>query len=207
MRRRALYALGAAVALAVIAGQIALPRIASDRVADRLTERGGTATADVSAFPAIRLLFGDGDRLAASGERLDLEPSSSDGQGFAHLDGFDEVSVHLTDSRIGPLRIGDLQLSRTGLGPYRLEARARSTPHDLLAFGADQLGFLGGLALRFGGNEVLGRSRSAAIPVRLDMELASEGGRVVVVAGGGTIDGIPTGPLGELITQAIAVKL
>ena len=39
------------------------------------------------------------------------------------------------------------------------------------------------------------------------MELQSDGGRVVVVAGGGTVAGIPTGPLAELITEAIAIRL
>ena len=39
------------------------------------------------------------------------------------------------------------------------------------------------------------------------MELRSDGGRVVVVSGGGTVAGFPTGPLAELITSAIVVRL
>jgi hypothetical protein len=39
------------------------------------------------------------------------------------------------------------------------------------------------------------------------MDLESEGGRVVVTSGSGTIAGIPTGPLAELITSVVVVKL
>ncbi len=207
MRRHALYALAAALVVVGVATQVALPPIASDRVADRLTQGGGSANASVSAVPAVRLLFGDGDKLTANGTNLDFEPATSDSKGFERLDGFADVSVHITDSKVGPFEIGDLELTRSSPAPYHLVARARTSPHDLLAFGADQLGFVGGLALRFGGDQVLGDDSGSRIPVRLDMDLASEGGRVVVVAGEGTIAGIPTGPLGELITSAIAIRL
>ncbi len=39
------------------------------------------------------------------------------------------------------------------------------------------------------------------------MQLVSDGGRVLVTSGGGTIAGIPTGPLAELITSVVVVKL
>jgi hypothetical protein len=45
------------------------------------------------------------------------------------------------------------------------------------------------------------------IPIDLRMALRSDGGRAVVVSGGGTVAGIPTGPLAELITAAISVRL
>ena len=45
------------------------------------------------------------------------------------------------------------------------------------------------------------------IPVALDVELESERGRVVIVSGGGTVAGYPTGPLAELITSAVVVRL
>ena len=46
-------------------------------------------------------------------------------------------------------------------------------------------------------------------PVRfvLDMPLTSETGRVQVVSGGGTVAGVPTGSLAELITSAIVIQL
>jgi hypothetical protein len=207
MRRRVAYAILAAVVTLLVVAQVALPPLAADRVADRLTQGGGTASASVSALPALRLFFGDGDRLTATGSGLDLEPASSDTRAFDRLDGFDEVSVQVTRSRVGPLRVGHLALTRSGLAPYRLVARASTTGHELLGFGADRLGFLGGLALRFGGGQVLGAEAAQRIPIRLDMQLGSDDGRVVVVGGSGTIDGVPTGPLGELITAALAIRL
>jgi hypothetical protein len=39
------------------------------------------------------------------------------------------------------------------------------------------------------------------------MGLQSDDGRIVVVSGGGTVAGIPTGPLAELITSAIVIQL
>ena len=39
------------------------------------------------------------------------------------------------------------------------------------------------------------------------MELTSDDGRVRVVSGGGTVAGVPTGPLAELLTSAIVVQL
>ena len=39
------------------------------------------------------------------------------------------------------------------------------------------------------------------------MELTTDGGRVEVVSGGGNVGGVPTGPLAELITSAVVVRL
>jgi hypothetical protein len=39
------------------------------------------------------------------------------------------------------------------------------------------------------------------------MEMTSEDGRVQVTGGGGEVAGVPTGPLAELITAAIVVRI
>jgi hypothetical protein len=39
------------------------------------------------------------------------------------------------------------------------------------------------------------------------MELRSDGGRIVVTKGTGTVAGIPPGPLAQLITSVVALKL
>jgi hypothetical protein len=39
------------------------------------------------------------------------------------------------------------------------------------------------------------------------MQLTSDGGRIQVLSGGGTLAGFPTGPLAELLTSAIVVQL
>ena len=37
--------------------------------------------------------------------------------------------------------------------------------------------------------------------------MTSDGGRIEVIDGGGTVAGLPTGPLAELITSAIVIQL
>jgi len=44
------------------------------------------------------------------------------------------------------------------------------------------------------------------IPIHLDMDLESNGGRIMVTGGTGTVAGIPTGPLAELITSVVIVQ-
>src|SRR3954454_6032053 len=54
-----------AVLLAVLVIlQFALPPFAEHRVENRLTEHGGKADVSLSAFPALRLLFGSGKDLS-----------------------------------------------------------------------------------------------------------------------------------------------
>ena len=59
------------VALALLAlaaaSQLVIPPIAEHRIEDRLTDGGGTADVSLQAFPAARLLFGDGTRLSITG--------------------------------------------------------------------------------------------------------------------------------------------
>jgi hypothetical protein len=206
MRRELLLGAIAILVLLAVASQLALPRIAADRVADRLTVGGGEAHASVSAFPAVRLLFGHGDRLDVSGHGLSL-PASGEG-GLGRLNGFGSVSISLADTKVGPVTLRNFELTRDGSDPYRLRSTADTTLAGLASFGGSQVGgALGGLALRFGATATLGAAAHRPIPVRLDVQLTDEGGRAVVVGGSGSVAGIPTGPLAELITAAIAVRL
>ena len=88
--------------------------------------------------------------------------------------------------------------------PYHLVTRGRTSPTELASFGTSQLGLPGGPLLNFLGDEVTGREN---IPIHLDMNVESDGGRIVVTSGTGEIAGIPTGPLAELVTAVVAVQL
>jgi len=202
-RRLAIVAL---VLLAILGiSQLVIPPIVGHRISDRLTAAGGRADVSVSAFPAARLLFGGGSRITVTGEGVDLTAQQETGTVFSDLDGYDEVAVSLVQFRAGPFQLGDFELTRAGPdAPYHLVARGRTTPTDLASYGASSLGLPGGPLLSYLGNQILGR---AFIPVRLDMNLESDGGRIVVTSGTGTIAGIPTGPLAELITSVVVVQL
>jgi hypothetical protein len=191
------------VALLVTA-QFALPPLAENRVEDRLTEGGGTADVSIDAFPAALLLLGDGDDLEVTGSGLDLDLEENP-EVLEPLDEFDRVDVSLEDFRAGPFDIAGFELSRDGSAPYSLISTATTTAAELAAYGADQLGIAGGPLLEFFAAGVDAAQRP--IPIELDLEMESDDGRVRVVSGGGTVAGYPTGPLAELITSAIVVRL
>ncbi len=197
------------VALALLAlaaaSQLVIPPIAEHRIEDRLTDGGGTADVSLQAFPAARLLFSDGTKLSITGSGLDLGLQQQSNV-FDKLDGFDRVDVNLTDFHAGPFAVANFDLTRPApSAPYYLVSSSRTTPGALAQYGAAQLGLPGGPLLRFFTDQALRGNR--AVPIDVDMEMRSDGGRVVVVSGGGTIAGYPTGPLAELITSAIAVRL
>jgi hypothetical protein len=197
----------AALVLVALFGvsQLVIPTVAEHRIEDRLTDGGGTADVSLQAFPAARLLFGDGSKLSVSGSGLDLALRQQSNV-FDKLDGFDRVEVSLKQFHAGPFAIASFDLTRAApSAPYHLVSSSRTTPGDLAQYGASQLGLPGGPLLRFFTDQALGGNRP--IPIHLDMELRSDGGRVVVVSGGGTVAGYPTGPLAELITSTIAVQL
>jgi hypothetical protein len=75
LRRLAVVAL---VLLALLGiSQLVIPPIAENRVEDRVTAVGGTADVSMSAFPAARLLFGDGSRLTVSGTFPEVRSSGT----------------------------------------------------------------------------------------------------------------------------------
>lgn len=196
----------AAVVLLLLVTQLLLPGIGEDAIEDRLTENGGIADVSLSATPAARLLWGDGDRIAIDASGLDLELDVTDDPVvFDSLDRFGEVRLEISDSQAGPFRVESFVLSRDGDGPYRLESRSSTSAADLARFGVESAelpgsGFVGALLNLTG---VGGQD----LPIDLDMALESDDGRIRVTEGGGEIAGVPTGPLAELITTAIVIRL
>jgi hypothetical protein len=203
VRNAVLIALAVLVALAV-ASQLLIPPLAEHRIEDRLTDGGGSADVSLSAFPAARLLFDDGEEVSVSGSGLDLALQQQDDV-FEKLDGFDRVDVSLTEFQAGPFAVTNFDLTRPApSAPYHLVSSSRTTPGGLAEYGASRLGLVGGPLLSALAAQLTG---NRPFPIDLDMQLRSEDGRVVVVSGGGTIAGLPTGPLAELITSAIVVQL
>src|SRR5215211_590270 len=185
--------------------QLVIPPIVEQRIEDRLTAGGGTADVSLSAFPPMRLLFDDGSRITVTGRGLDLTAASGNGEVLSNLDGYDRVAVSLDHFRAGPFALASFDLTRAGpAAPYHLVTRGRTSPTELASFGTSQVGLPGGPLLNFLGDEVTGPEN---IPIHLDMNVESDGGRIVVTSGTGEIAGIPTGPLAELVTSVVAVQL
>jgi hypothetical protein len=186
-------------------GQLVIPYVVEHRIEDRLTGAGGNADVSVSAFPAARLLFGDGSRITVTGSSLDLSAQQQSGAVFDKLDGYDRVDVELTSFRAGPFTLARFKLTRDGPGAdYHLVTNGHTTPGDLAALGASQMNLPGGSLAEILAGQLAG---SEPIPIDLDMGLSSDDGRITVVSGTGTVAGLPTGPLAELITSLVVVRL
>ncbi len=197
--------LGAALVLVLVLSQIFLPGIGEGVIEDRLTKNGGVADASLSATPAARLLWGDGDRIEVDATGLELEViTEQDPVVLDDLDRFDDVEIVMRDSQVGPVELSDFILTRQGSDPYTLTASGSSSASALAEFGAESFGvpgsdILGGIiGVATGGQD---------LDVELDMRMESDDGRIRVVEGGGEVAGIPTGPLAEIITSAIAIEL
>jgi hypothetical protein len=190
-----------AVAL-LVASELALPAIVRSRIEGRLTKDGGTATVSVSAQPALRLLFGDGHRLAVTGtgNTLHLPPLGATPKNdvLGKLDGFDQVAVHLRDLHAPPFQVRSVDLTRSaGSAVYRLRLDATADATGLGQYVAGDLGALAGGFLAPG----------AQLPVSGTFTLRSDHGRADVVGGSGEVAGIPVGSLGASIVAAIVDRL
>jgi hypothetical protein len=193
----------ATVVVVLVGSQLLIPSIAERQTEDRLTAGGGDASVSLSGFPALRLLFDDGSRFEARGSGLDLDLNQRVDV-LDRLDGFSEVDVLIDDLVAGPLEVSSFQLTREGSDPYHLVSSGAASPAALVDLGADALGLPGGDL--FGG--LAGRALGdAPVPIELDMELVSGDDGIDVTSGGSTVAGIPTGPIGELITSAIVSRL
>jgi hypothetical protein len=193
------------VVFALVASQILVPAIGERKVVDRLTENGGSADVTLGAVPALRLVWGDGERFAVSARDLDLdldEPVDV----FDRLDGFSIVDVSISSSKAGPVDLESFRLTRDAPAPYHLVSTGTTAAERLVDYGLGGIEVPGETLLDTILGELLGPAETA-VPVRLDMELTSEDGRIQVVSGGGTVAGVPTGPLAELITSAVVIRL
>jgi len=193
------------VVFVLVASQVLVPQIAERTVENRLTAGGGAAEATVGAMPALRLLFGSGERFEIDAHGLDL-PLDQDLEVFDRLDGFGIVDVAIADSHAGPFDIHSFTLTRDNPGLYHLVSDAQTTAAELGDYGLDVAGVPGSGLFDAVLEGLFGPSDSA-VPVSLDMQLASDQGRVEVISGDATVAGVPAGPLAELLTSAVVVSL
>ena len=197
-------ALLAVVVIALIATQIFLPRIGENQVEDRLTKDGGTASVNIDAVPALRLLFDDGDKLEVRAEEVQIPIEDLQGGSFKELDGFDEVDVRLARSQVGPFYAQDVSITRgEGDDLYAFNYRGSTSAADVGEFALAGLPPL----LRSALTALAGRAGDRELPIRLDVDLRSEGGRARVVAGTGTFAGLPLSGFALGIAGAIISRV
>jgi hypothetical protein len=201
MRRLAIR-LGIPLLALLVVLQFALPPYAEHRVASRLTEHGGEADVNLSAFPALRLVFGSGGGLSidASGLSVDLSPGQDDV--FKQLDDFSDVNVDVRDSRAGPFTIGGFRVQRTASHVYDVAVAGDGTAGDVARYAGSRLG--GGL-----GQALAGLAASALggfdrpVPFDARMEIVSDGDVPRARNVEGSVAGLPAGPLTQVVANAL----
>ncbi len=194
------------VVFLLVVSQILLPSFGERAIEDRLTENGGSADVTLGSVPAFRLFFGDGERFDVRARELELDLDEQKPV-LERLDGFASVDVVIAESSAGPIDLESFELHRDRSGPYRLTAHGQTSASSLIDYGVDGIdlpaaGGIAGMAM-----DLLGIDTDFVVPIDFDMEVVSDEGRLRVVSGGGTVGGVPTGPLAELITNAIVIKL
>jgi hypothetical protein len=184
----ALSVLGVVVVVLVLA-QLMLPGIAADRIRSDLAQQGSGIRADVSAFPAIKLLWRQADRVSVSVDELRMEGGSEESladrlvstKATKRLD----VSVGVLDAQL--LRLRDVRLRKDGDG---LIGSVRLTREDVDEALPPDLGVAGratsdGQLAVSGATEAFGRRVAARARILVD-----ERGRIVIRP-----EGIPLGAL------------
>ena len=198
--------LGVLVLAVLVAVQFALPAYLEGRTEDRLTEHGGSAEVEMTALPAPRLLFGDGDDLEirARGLSFDLEPGQRDV--FKRLDDFGEVSVQMADSRAGPFAVSDFQVRRTAERRYDVVVAGDGTAGDVARYAGSRLGGGFGQALAGLAAGVLGDlGRPIPFSARMEIDTSGEIPRAHDVVG--QVAGLPAGPLAQIVANALLSAL
>ena len=208
MRRNAIVTVAVVIALLALGSQIAIPAYVSSKVEDRLTEKGGTAHVEVRAFPAVRLIGGNGGRIEIEGKNLKFDLPANNNDVFDRLDGFDEVDAQLTRVQTGPFSVQRFELTRgEGEGTYRMVMQASSTPDQLGQYAATRVGGpIGDFMSRFAGNGLLPFSNEP-IPVSIDARVRSDDGRAQVVSAQGDVAGLSADLLAATLASAVADRL
>lgn len=199
------WVIGAAIVVGLAFGvtQGVIPNHAEKKVRDRLTQNGGSADVTIRAIPAIRLLFDDGDELDVDARGIEIPASELRGGSLKELDGFDKMRFEMTQSEVGPFTADRVLLTRDeGEQNYDFTFRGSTSAGQLVTFALGALPGVGALV-----ETLAGRSAAAEIPIRLDAELKSDGGRAEIVRGGGTVAGLPLGGIALPIAGAIISKL
>lgn len=117
------------VGLVVIVAQLLLPRIAAQRLRDRLARNGQVLSVNVHAFPAIELLWHHADRVTIGLGRY-RTPAGKLGGSLHQTVDVDSLRVTAREVDVGLLKLHDAMLVKQG---DRLIASATVSDADLRA--------------------------------------------------------------------------
>jgi hypothetical protein len=205
MRRLAIR-LGSPLITLLILSQVALPPYLEHRVANRLTEHGGSAEVDMHAIPALRLLFGRGSDLNIRARGLSVDVRDGQQDIFKRLDDFGDVTVAVSDSRAGPFTVRSFWVRRKAEQRYDVILAGDGTAGDVARYAGARLGGGFGQALAGLAASALGNS-GRPIPFNATMELQTAGGEPKATGVQGEVAGLPAGPLAQIVANALLSAL
>jgi hypothetical protein len=206
---------GVAIAIVVLGAvtQLVIPGFAERHVESQLEEDsdGGEAVVDLSAFPAVRLLFGRGDRFEARGRglRVDLTGEDPDDP-LGKLDNFDEVDIDLEDLAAGPADVQAFSLYKgEDDEDYSLHMEAETTPAAIAESVGGQLGGEIGQLIAGAGAASLPGGGQTNLPIDMDAVVKnSDDGEITVEADEDTtVGGVPVGPFVPFAEAMVASVL
>jgi hypothetical protein len=130
-RRNARIALSLAgtVLVLLVLAQLLLPRIATSRISSRVGHYGVVQSVSVSAWPAVKLLWGSVDSVRVSAKHLSLSPAQAAKLLWEARDA-ERLDVSAASVQVGPLRVSDARLRKRGRA---LSAEARTSEADVRA--------------------------------------------------------------------------
>jgi hypothetical protein len=115
--------------LLLVLAQIFLPRLAASRVSSRVGRYGTVESVSVSAWPAVKLLWGSVDSVRVKARSLALSPAQA-AKLLWEARGTSSMDVSAERVQVGPLRVTDATLSKRG---NALSAHAMTSEADVKA--------------------------------------------------------------------------
>jgi len=191
--------------------QLVIPGFVERKIESNLEERstGGEAVADVKAFPAVRLLWGSGDRLEVRGRGLEIDLARRTDDPLGQIDGFDEVDIDLIDLIAGPVDVQAFSLVKNEDDTsYYLRMEAETTPTSLAESVGGTLGGDLGSAIAGAASDALLGGGAVDVPIDVEAQVSrGNGGTLDVDAAQASVGGVPTGPFAEAMVQAVLENL
>lgn len=166
---------GGTVLVVLGLAQIFLPKIAASKISSRVGKYGSVEHVHVSAWPAIKLLWGDADTVEVRASRLRVTPSQT-AKLLAEAHGISDLDLSSLAASEGSLALSDVSLHKHG---RKLSASAFVTQADVKAalpegFGVELLGSSEGHV------EVRASGGLFGIGASVDAVAEASGGKLVV---------------------------
>lgn len=142
--RVALAVAGGALLVLVLA-QLFLPRIAASTISSRVKKYGAVQSVSVTAWPAVKLLWGSADSVSVRAGRLKMTPAQTAKLLWEARD-VSELDMTASSAQEGPLQLSDVSFRKRGsaLSAQALTSEAAVKAALPEGFGVQLLGSEGG---------------------------------------------------------------